>query len=97
MTDAVFIFKTPPDGMLDVPLMVGPVNTGFDNGANVPNVVAKFVPFSVIVGVAIPPLAVSNPVRVEVPVFVRPAVIRPPPGPPTFIVLLKIDASAKYT
>ena len=31
---AVFTFRTPPDGMLDVPPIVAPVNTGFDNGAN---------------------------------------------------------------
>ena len=65
MIAAVFTFRTPPGGMLDVPLIVVPVNIGFNIGANVPKVVASVVPFNVIAGVVIPPLAVKMPLNVE--------------------------------
>ena len=96
LTEAVFIFRTPPDGMLDVPPMVAFVNDGFNRGASKANVVARFVPFNVIVGVAIPPLAVNNPDILAVPASVRPVVIRPPRGElDTLTVPLKIVESEK--
>ena len=47
---------------------------------SIAKIVARFVPFNVIVGVAIPPLAVNSPDMVSVPVLVILVVIRPPRG-----------------
>ena len=93
-----------PTIALVIPATV-PVNVGLANGAyvakfakvaKVAKIVANDVPFNVIVGVAIPPLAVNNPDMVAVPVFVKPAVIRPPRGElERLIVPLKIFESEK--
>ena len=51
MIAAVFTFRTPPDGMLDVPPNVAFVNVGFSIGAYVANEVDNKVPFNLISGV----------------------------------------------